>query len=212
MIEALVISQIVLWGVVVALGIVCLALLRQVGVLHERISPFGAMMSDKGPEIGDQAPVMEDRDLKGTPITIGGPSAAGESTLLLFVAATCPVCKQLLPTAKQFAKAEGLRVILVGDGDPDAYERLVREQDVGGLPLVNSPGVGMRYHVGKLPYAVLIDDTGVIRSKGLVNTREHLESLVVAKEMGLASIQQYLTRRGGDTAADVAAAQSGDVA
>jgi methylamine dehydrogenase accessory protein MauD len=57
---------------------------------------------------------------------------------------------------------------------------------------VVSPVVGMTYQVGKLPYAVLIDELGIVRAKGLVNSREHLESLLVAKETGYASIQAYL--------------------
>jgi hypothetical protein len=39
----------------------------------------------------------------------------------------------------------------------------------------------------------LIDAAGVVRSKGLVNSREHLESLFEASERGVASIQQFLT-------------------
>ena len=41
-----------------------------------------------------------------------------------------------------------------------------------------------------------------MRGKGLVNTREHLESIVAAKQMGVASIQEYLkTRMPNDSAA-----------
>ncbi len=50
----------------------------------------------------------------------------------------------------------------------------------------------MAYRVDKLPYAVLLDDLGVIAAKGLVNSREHFESLIIAKETGFASIQSYL--------------------
>jgi len=50
----------------------------------------------------------------------------------------------------------------------------------------------MTYRVSKLPYVVLIDHEGVVRAKGLVNTREHLESIVAAKQMGIGSIQEYL--------------------
>jgi methylamine dehydrogenase accessory protein MauD len=57
---------------------------------------------------------------------------------------------------------------------------------------VLSAELGLTYRVGKLPYAVLIDEAGVIRAKGLINTREHLESLLEAKELGVASIQDYL--------------------
>jgi hypothetical protein len=38
----------------------------------------------------------------------------------------------------------------------------------------------------------LLDEQGVIRAQGLVNSREHLESVFEAKERGVASIQQYL--------------------
>jgi hypothetical protein len=39
---------------------------------------------------------------------------------------------------------------------------------------------------------VLLDAAGTVRSRGLVNTREHLESLFEAKERGVASIQDFL--------------------
>jgi methylamine dehydrogenase accessory protein MauD len=48
--------------------------------------------------------------------------------------------------------------------------------------------------VAKLPYAVLIDEAGIVRAKGLVNTREHLESLFEAKERGVGSIQEFVER------------------
>jgi hypothetical protein len=38
----------------------------------------------------------------------------------------------------------------------------------------------------------LIDAQGIIRAKGLVNSREHLESLIVAEETGFGTIQAYL--------------------
>jgi hypothetical protein len=49
---------------------------------------------------------------------------------------------------------------------------------------------------------VLLDDTGRIASKGLVNSREHFESLVIARESGYASIQSYLSAQA--TTADAA--------
>jgi hypothetical protein len=52
----------------------------------------------------------------------------------------------------------------------------------------------MLFQVGRLPYAVLIDAGGVIRAKGLVNTREHIESLFEAMERGVESVQEYLER------------------
>jgi methylamine dehydrogenase accessory protein MauD len=102
------------------------------------------------------------------------------------------VCKKLLPIARSFAHAERLDVVLVGDGDEAEQRSMIREFGLEGVPYVNSPQVGMTFRVGKLPYAVLIDAEGVIRAKGLVNNREHLESLLVAEETGFGTIQAYL--------------------
>jgi hypothetical protein len=43
----LVVSNILLWAAVIGLGIVNYALLRQVGVLYERVAPAGALMVNR---------------------------------------------------------------------------------------------------------------------------------------------------------------------
>ena len=52
--------------------------------------------------------------------------------------------------------------------------------------------LGRRYGVSKLPYGVLIDKKGSISGLGIVNSREHLESLIEAHVMGKPTIQDYL--------------------
>lgn len=192
--EALVISQVLLWVLMLAMAGMLLALLRQVGVLHERVAPMGALTIDRGPKEGENAPIFDLKDIRQRPLKIGGPSEAGKSKLVFFLSPTCPVCKKLLPIVKSITQKESrwLDVILASDGELAEQERFVRAQRLEAFPYVLSADLGMTYRIGKLPYGVLIDETGVIRSKGLINTREHLESLIEAKEMGVASIQEYL--------------------
>jgi len=194
--EALLISNIVLWIVVLGLGLMVFGLVRQIGVLHERVAPMGALVTDRGPEVGEMSPRITVNDVHGKPVEFGMPQAAGRMRLLLFVSPTCPVCKKLLPIAKSFAAGERLEVVLVGDGEVDEQRRMIEEHALEQLTYVNSPQVGMAFQVGKLPYAVLIDEEGVLRAKGLVNSREHLESLVIARETGYGSIQAYLKAKG----------------
>lgn len=194
--EALLISNIVLWVVVVALGLMVFGLIRQLGLLHERVAPMGALVTDRGPEVGEMAPKISVNDIAGKLVDFGGLRASGRLQLTLFVSPSCPVCKKLLPIAKSFAGGEKLDVVLVGDGDIEDQQRMIKEHKLEAMSYVNSPQVGMAFHVGKLPYAVLIDEEGVIRAKGLVNSREHLESLVIAKETGYGSIQAYLKAQG----------------
>lgn len=194
--EALLVSNIVLWIVVLGLGLMVFGLVRQIGVLHERVAPMGALVTDRGPEVGEMAPRITVNDIHGRPVEFGVPQAQGRMRLLLFVSPTCPVCKKLLPIAKSFAAGERLDVVLVGDGEISEQRRMIEEHALEALTYVNSPQVGMAFQVGKLPYAVLIDEEGVLRAKGLVNSREHLESLVIAKETGYGSIQAYLKAKG----------------
>ena len=48
MTEMLIVSNIVLWVLVVILALVVLALARQVGILHERVAPAGALQPTEG--------------------------------------------------------------------------------------------------------------------------------------------------------------------
>ncbi len=133
-------------------------------------------------------------DLAGRPVRIGGTSADGRSQLLLFVSPSCPMCKKLLPVARSFAKSErrGVAIVLMGDGDRPSHEALIAEHRLQDVPFALAPIVGINLGIGRLPHAVLIDAAGVIRAKGIVNSREHLESLLVAQETGYASMQDYL--------------------
>jgi len=186
------VSQMLLWIVVILQGVTILALARQIGVLHDRVAPAGALTTVAGPGVGEQSPRLEVHALAGNAITVGGKLAAGKALLMLFVSSTCPICKKLIPIAKNFARSERLDVLFVGDADPAEQRKLIREFELDEHCFVNGPEVGMTYRIDKLPYAVLLDDAGMIAAKGLVNSREHFESLIVAKETGYATIQSYL--------------------
>ena len=195
--DALSVSHGLLWIVILALGVALLALTRQVGLLHERLPAVGALVSDQGPAVGESAPRMTVTDLAGSPFELGAPSSNGRRTLLFFVSDTCPICKQILPWLESFARGEELDLVLVGDGVRRGQERLIRRFGLEASRFVNSSEVGMAFQVGKLPHAVLIDERGTLLAKGLVNSREHLESLVVSAETGYGSIQEFLGARQG---------------
>jgi methylamine dehydrogenase accessory protein MauD len=194
---ALLVSNALLWIAVVSLAAVVLALVRQIGVLHERVAPAGALALAQGPRVGDPAPVVEARDLAGRAHAIGAPRDDGGSTLLFFLSPSCPVCKALLPAVKSAARSESgwLRVVLASDGAGAEHASFVRSHGLEAFPYLVSAPLGLAYRVPKLPYAVLIDAAGVVRAQGLVNTREHLESLFEARERGVGSIQDYVARQ-----------------
>ena len=196
----LLVSQLMLWVAVIALAIVVLALARQVGVLHERIAPVGALALGRGPQTGESAPRLTVRTLAGGTVEIGGPLSEGPLRLLFFVSPTCPICKSLLPTVKSFVQSEHLDLLLIGDGDADEQRQMAQRHAVELERFANAPEVGRAFQVAKLPYAVLLSTAGIIAAQGLVNSREHLESLISAHELGLRSVQEYLARRASHSA------------
>jgi methylamine dehydrogenase accessory protein MauD len=192
--QALVVSNLVLWVAVVVLACVVLALVRQIGVLYERVAPAGALALGGEPVVGEAAPRVPVEDLDGGRIDVGAPSADGRGTLLFFLSMTCPVCRTLLPAVRSIARTEAarLRVVLASDGGArEDHRRWAREHGLEGFAYVLSTPLAVRYRVPKLPYAVLVDAAGTVRAKGLVNTREHLESLLEAEERGVGSIQEF---------------------
>lgn len=196
MISPLAFSQAALWLAVVILAILVAALARQVGLLHERIAPAGALALGKQIAVGEPGPSMALTALDGSIVKIGG-SRAERSQLLFFVSPDCPVCKSLLPVVTSAAVAERswLDLVLASDGPGAPHQAMIESHDLMGIPYVLSEQLGRQLAVSKLPYGVLLDEHGVIAAYGLVNSREHLESLFEAKERGVASIQQYLARR-----------------
>ena len=193
--EALVVSNLVLWVVVLALTVAVFALARQIGILYERVAPMGALMMDNGPKVGAASPVFTLTDLAGRPINIGAPSLS--STLLFCLSPTCPVCKKLLPILKSAAATEKrwLSIVLASDGDEAEQRAFIRRAGLEAFPYVLSTPLGVTYQVSKLPYAVLLDERGIVRAKGLVNSREQLESLFTAKDLGVASIQDFVDQQ-----------------
>jgi methylamine dehydrogenase accessory protein MauD len=194
-VTALAVSNVALWILLLVLSAVVLALVRQVGVLHERITPAGALMLNRGLAVGEPAPVLEVDDLEGRTHRPGAARPDGRSTLLLFVSPTCPVCKSLLPAVKSAGKDERawMDVILASDGDSAEQREFVRSQGLDGIPYVVSAALGLAYQVSRLPFAALLDERGILRARGLVNSREHLESLFEAKRLGAASLQEYFS-------------------
>jgi methylamine dehydrogenase accessory protein MauD len=192
--EALWVSNLLLWALVVLLAVVVAALARQLGVLHERVAPAGALATARGPEVGEPAPALLAPDLAGGAQRIGGPAAA--PTLLFFLSPTCPVCETLLPTLLRVAADETprVRLLLASDGDPAEHRAFAEARGLDPAAYLLSAELGLAFQVAKLPYAVLIDAAGVVRAKGLVNTREHLESLFEASERGVSSIQELRER------------------
>ncbi|UJF24225.1 redoxin domain-containing protein [Suttonella sp. R2A3] len=189
-------AVIILFVAVIALGVLVFSLARQIGVLYERIAPAGALAVNKSVKAGEQAPAISVKTIDEEVLSIG--AAGNRATLMFFLSPDCPICKQILKPLKSAAKAESgwLDVILASDGDNLGEHRaFIERESLEAYPYVLSEALGKTYGVSKLPYGVLIDEQQQIVALGIINSREHLESLFEAKERGFSDIQSYLSSK-----------------
>ena len=176
----LLVSNIFLWVLVLALLAVVLALVRQVGVLYERIAPAGAQTTPPGLKAGEEMPVLETQTLDGQALRLGGRSGNGKSTLLFFLSPSCPVCKTLLPVLQAIRNSEAgwLEIVLASDGDKEEHRAWLKAQGMESWLYVLSPQLGLTMQVAQLPFAALVDESGILRARSPVNNRQQIENMV----------------------------------
>ena len=208
-VEILVASNVLLWAAFLVLAALMVGIIRQVGLIHERSAPLGAMMLDDGPEIGEKSPIFNVSTFdSGEKVAVGRALKPGRSSLIMFVGPSCPVCHKLLPIIRSIAAIEDTDIVLVSDGAPAEHREFLNNHPLKDELYVVSAEIGMRYQVSKVPYGVLLDQDGVIQAKGLCNTREHVESLFETTRLGHASLQSYLKDDGTNKAKEVSVSES----
>ena len=172
-------SYIVLWALVVALATLVVGLARQIGALHLRLGPRGALeLDDEGPPLGSAPASAELLSPNGDRIGVGG---EGEAQFLLFVSPDCPVCEQVLPAVGAVATEARFAPRVIVDGE-DEDARRVGGRRAQRAPVAASPELGLAYGVPGTPYAVVLDERGIVRAKGTVNNMEQVEGLVRTAE------------------------------
>jgi methylamine dehydrogenase accessory protein MauD len=169
------VSYAVLWLLVIALAVVVVALARQIGTLHLRLGPRGALeMDDEGPALGDAPDSFEVVTIDGKQVTVGGP---GEAQLLMFVSPGCMVCEQVLPSINVVARSGSMTPYVLTDVDDFETNKAFAPKRLPAA-VASAAEVARSYGVPGTPYIVVLDQSGIVRAKGTVNNLEQMEGLV----------------------------------
>ncbi len=165
------VSFIALWIIVILEGVLILLLYRQLGILY---LGSASGVSRDGLPVGTPAPDFTLADLDGRQHSLAG--LRGQNVLLLFGSAHCDPCRRLLPGLEEFAARNGrdFQVLWLNQGSPaDALS--FRSETGADLPMLPyRDGVNDAYRVRVTPFIYMIDAAGVVKAKGLVNTKAQL--------------------------------------
>src|SRR5262249_51572560 len=103
----------------------------------------------------------------------------GRRLLLVFVQHGCKPCRNIVPELNRVQQQARLQVLAITNGDPEKARRWTEE--VGAdFPVLaqESWSVSRRYEVFATPFAFLIDEQGVVRTKGLVSRPAYIQYLL----------------------------------
>jgi methylamine dehydrogenase accessory protein MauD len=165
---------VVLWILVALLCVTVVALARQIGTLHLRLGPRGALeVDDEGPPLGEALDPVPLTDVRARPVTL---AARGERQLLLFVSPGCSTCHQVLPALPAVAGHGEIAPYVLCDGDREDAELLARERRPRA-PVVPAGRLAKELELPGAPFALVLDEQGVVRAKGTVNDLEQMEGL-----------------------------------
>lgn len=138
---------------VAGLGVVVLALAREVGMLRLRLGPSAALeIAHEGPEVGGRTELIERFDFH----------PRNEFALAVFSSEGCHVCRALEPAVDSLRSEPALAVETFEEGgDSDVWESLA------------IPGA---------PYAIALERDGTVGAKGAFNNLAQLESILATAE------------------------------
>jgi hypothetical protein len=135
-----------------ALGVLVLALAREVGALRMQLVPQGALeIPHEGPELGGHTALGDQY-----------PDLGARLGLAVFTSEGCGMCRALKPSIAAFGR------------DPFVTLRTFDEhEDAEVWAAADVPGS---------PYAVVVDGQGTVLAKGTFNSAAQLESVLAAAE------------------------------
>lgn len=151
-----------------------LALARSVGLLLVGAAP-GPLETADGPMVGSEAPAISGYELKLRRAI--SPDLSRDRWVLIFISATCALCRQVANAAAHLEVGVRRTTLLVARGSDDQNE-LFRKYAPDLLLISDSSGdLHRAFKVDQAPFGILVEDGRVV-AKGVVNSRDHLELLL----------------------------------
>jgi methylamine dehydrogenase accessory protein MauD len=180
-----ILSNVVLWVVVLFLGFLLLGTLRALEFLRWQMEQLAATMPRRlgrdGLKPGKKAPDFTLPSANGTDISLR--DFAGRKVFLVFTQSGCSPCKAIVPALNLLSPA--CQVLVINNGDAVATRKWSHEVGARFPVLAQTQlSTSKKYEVYATPFAFLIDEKGVIVSKGIINNRQHIRYVLWSERAG----------------------------
>lgn len=174
------ISTIALWVLVLFETVLLLLLLRALGILRQKgvLAATEQPLELGGLDVGEQAPAFVAIDQGGNPVRLE--DFQGRQCVLAFILPGCSGCIGTLDSLKAVLQDEhDLAVIVISDADKEANRAYAIKHNLQIPVLTPDPDLVSVYRVRTFPFVFVLNEAGVIRTKGVVNVSEQLRSMLM---------------------------------
>src|SRR5262245_4881966 len=176
---------IVSWVLLLAIGILLWGTLRSLGLLTWRLEQLEATTPRRngrdGIKLGRKAPDFALVSTAGGERTLA--DFAGRRLLLVFTQSGCGPCGEIVPELNRLHERGEEQVVAVNNGPLDETRKWVAETGAR-FPVLTQESFSLskRYEVFATPFAFLIDEQGIVASKGIVGNRQYLQYVLTGAQ------------------------------
>ncbi len=201
------VALIVLWVIVLIQAAFLIAVVRQLGIIHERLprSPFADLIP-----VGEEAPDFTLPDIAGYQFVLHDRLTDLEAPwlVLLFVDSRCEICRATLESVSSYwhsrtatAVAESSDVpafdlAILSRGDAAVTATLVEGLLLPDV-LVEGSGVFEQYGIAAEPFVLVLDRQGRLQARGGTNEAERIVELVRMAQTAAEKVVEHTEQRVG---------------
>lgn len=170
-------STLALWALVLMLGFLLLGALRSLGLLQWRLEQLEtttpSRLGRNGLKPGKRAPAFTLPAVAGGEISLH--DFAGRKVLLVFMQPGCGPCHAVTPELNRLQDAGEVQVVVVQNGDVETVRKWA-DKHLPHFPVAIQDrwSLSKRYEAFATPFAFLIDERGIIASRGIAGTKQYL--------------------------------------
>jgi methylamine dehydrogenase accessory protein MauD len=169
-------SNLVLWAVVLFLAFLLLGALRALALLRWRLEQLEATtpshVGRSGLKPGKRAPDFTLPCVGGGEVSLH--NLTGRPVFLVFTQSGCKPCHRVVPHLNRLHDAGEVQVLVINNGELEASRQWAAETKARFPVLVQERfAIAKRYEMFATPFAFLIE-RGVIVFSGIINTGEHI--------------------------------------
>jgi methylamine dehydrogenase accessory protein MauD len=183
-----IVSMVILWALVLFFGFLLLGTLRSLGLLSWRLEQLEATtprrLGRDGLKPGKKAPDFTLASATGPEMSLH--DLAGRKVLVVFVQGGCSPCHLVVPELNRLRHKGEAAVLAIFNGDPEAARKWTAEVKAE-FPVLSQEklAVSKRYQVFATPFAFLVDERGIIASKGIINNAQHIGYVLAGRGAGV---------------------------